>query len=72
MKSVQRDEQLELAIVPLPDRARNVIEPRNIKGRRWEAVGDRLDVSADAARKLWSRAVKRHQETLAVQESSFG
>ncbi|QDV11163.1 ECF RNA polymerase sigma factor SigE [Rosistilla oblonga] len=72
VKRAERDEQLEQAIAALPDRARKVIELRNIKGMSWEAVGDRLDVSADAARKLWTRAVKRLQEILAVQESSFG
>jgi RNA polymerase sigma-70 factor (ECF subfamily) len=47
------------AIDRLPDDYRRVIEARSFDGLSFEEVGARLDRSAEAARRLWVRALDR-------------
>lgn len=54
-------QQLDAAIERLPADERAVILARNRDQLAWEEIGHRLDRSAEAARKLWGRAVERLQ-----------
>ncbi len=56
---------LEAALGRLPEDYRRVIELRHFQHQSLEQVGQQLDRSADAARKLWCRAVERLTRELA-------
>jgi RNA polymerase sigma-70 factor (ECF subfamily) len=60
----ERDDALEAALSRLPARYRTVVLWRHGEGLGFEAVGTRLGISADAARKLWARALLRLKQTL--------
>jgi RNA polymerase sigma-70 factor (ECF subfamily) len=51
--------RLEQAIARLPESQRRVIELRHREGLSFAEIGRQLGRSAEAARKLWSRAIKR-------------
>ena len=55
---------LKKAIAKLPENYQSVIELRNWQDRSFAQIGQSLGCSADAARKLWSRAIIRLQEVL--------
>ncbi|WP_168221502.1 sigma-70 family RNA polymerase sigma factor [Aquisphaera giovannonii] len=60
--AAMRDELRETiahALAALPDRHREVVLGRYRDGLGFEAIGERLGISPDAARKLWGRAVLR-------------
>ncbi len=56
---------LENAIARLPDEYRQVIEFRYRQERSFDEIGQLLGCSANAACKLWSRAVERLEKELA-------
>jgi len=60
----ERDAAIEAALLRLPDRYRSVVRWRHDDGLTFEAIGDRLGISADAARKLWARALLRLKQAL--------
>jgi RNA polymerase sigma-70 factor, ECF subfamily len=60
----ERDDALQQALAQLPPQARQVIEWRSLERCPFEEIGRRLDRSAEAARKLWTRAIERLQEML--------
>lgn len=47
------------ALARLPDDYRDVVRLRYLEERSFEEIGQRLNRSADAARKLWARAMER-------------
>lgn len=53
----ERDAALDAALRRLPEHYREVIRWRHDEGLGFEAIGDRLAISADGARKLWARAL---------------
>lgn len=53
----ERDEALRRALEQLPDDYRQVIGWRNYDGLAFDDIGQRLGRSAEAARKLWTRAL---------------
>jgi RNA polymerase sigma-70 factor (ECF subfamily) len=53
----EHDESLQRALARLSQVARQVIEWRNYQRLTFEAIGKRLDKSAEAARKIWARAI---------------
>ena len=55
---------LEEGLARLPDHYRRVLELRYREGLTFEAIAARLEISADASRKLWGRAVLRLRETM--------
>ncbi len=62
-----RDEQASRVrneVAKLPDDLRIVIELRNWQLKSFEEVGVEMNRSAEAARKLWGRAIKRLQQEL--------
>lgn len=60
----ERDQALEHALGLLPEHHRAVVRWHYSDGLSFEAIGSRLGVSADAARKLWIRALGRLQKLL--------
>lgn len=50
---------LRQAMLDLSDDARRAVELRSFEGRSFEEIGRELGRSAEAARKLWSRAVEK-------------
>lgn len=60
----EEDRALEAAIARLPDEYRQVITLRYHEGRTFGEIGPLLNRSADAARKLWGRAVEHLQQEL--------
>ena len=64
--AVAREEEvrLERELSRLPDDYRQAIVLRNHGGRSFEEIGNLLNRSPDAARKLWGRAVLRLRKEL--------
>jgi RNA polymerase sigma-70 factor, ECF subfamily len=60
----ERMRALETAIAALPDDYRRVIEYRYRQEHSFEEIGQLMNRSANAARKLWLRAVERLQREL--------
>jgi RNA polymerase sigma-70 factor (ECF subfamily) len=60
----ERDELLQQALGRLPDDYRLVLELRHGEDRSFEEIGQSIGRSANAARKLWARAVERLQQEL--------
>lgn len=56
--------QLMAAMERLPDDYRQVLQLRNWDLLPFEDIGTRLNRTADAAQKLWTRAVKRLEQEL--------
>jgi RNA polymerase sigma-70 factor (ECF subfamily) len=62
----EQDQALEQALARLPADYRRVIALRYQEERSFEEIGSLMQRSADAARKLWARAVERLQQELDV------
>ena len=60
----EQDQALQEALARLPEDYRRVIELRYQEDRSFEEIGQRMQRSAEAARKLWARAVERLQNEL--------
>ncbi len=60
----EQDAALRAALERLPEHYRQVIEWRNYDRLEFEVIGQRLGRSAEAARKLWGRAIELLQELL--------
>jgi RNA polymerase sigma-70 factor (ECF subfamily) len=60
------------AMQRLSDDQRQVIQLRNIDQVEFEEIGRRMGKSPDAARKFWSRAVKKLAAELGIEEGSIG
>lgn len=57
-------ERMRSAVAVLPDDYRRVIELRNWQLKSFEDIGVELDRSAEAARKLWGRAIAHLQQQM--------
>lgn len=64
IRQAEEDAELERALARLPENYRLAIEYRHRDNLDFAALGDRLGVSADAARKLWARAIDRLRDEL--------
>jgi RNA polymerase sigma-70 factor (ECF subfamily) len=60
----ERDEALERALLQLSEAHQQVIRLRNYERLSFEETGRRMGRSAEAARKLWGRAIDRLQQIL--------
>jgi RNA polymerase sigma-70 factor (ECF subfamily) len=60
----EKAEAVARALERLPADYRQVITLRNQERREFEEIGRLMDRSADAARRLWSRAIERLQHEL--------
>ncbi|MGL4465794.1 MAG: sigma-70 family RNA polymerase sigma factor [Planctomycetia bacterium] len=59
-----QDAALTQALASLPEHYRRVLQWRNYERLEFAEIGRRIDRSAEAARKIWSRAVERLQALL--------
>lgn len=64
--SREERERLNAALLRLPVAYRQAIELRHREGLSFRELGERLDRSEEAARKLWSRAVRQLQQELGI------
>lgn len=62
---------LQLAIQKLPGHYQDVIQWRNYERASFEDIGQRLERSGEAARKLWVRAVEMLQQDLEVTHEAY-
>jgi RNA polymerase sigma-70 factor, ECF subfamily len=60
---------LEQALTRLPEHYRQAVASRHIEQLSWDEIGRRMNCSADAARKVWSRAIQQLRRELANHES---
>jgi RNA polymerase sigma-70 factor, ECF subfamily len=66
----ERDETLARALEQLSEEHRQAIELRSYERCSFEEVGRRMQRSAEAARKLWVRAIERLQQILGPADES--
>jgi RNA polymerase sigma-70 factor (ECF subfamily) len=62
----EQAEAVQQALRRLPADYRHVLQLRYTEGRSFEEIGERMQRSANAARKLWLRALERMGEELEV------
>jgi RNA polymerase sigma factor (sigma-70 family) len=60
----EREEALRRALRTLPEHYQSVIEWHHQERLPFDAIAGRLGVSAEAARKVWGRALERLREAL--------
>jgi RNA polymerase sigma-70 factor (ECF subfamily) len=63
-------QSLERALSRLPERYRQTVSWRHQEQISWDEIGRRLGCTADAARKVWARAIQHLRHDLAEHESS--
>jgi RNA polymerase sigma-70 factor (ECF subfamily) len=66
----ERIDAVDKALARLPGEQRQVIILRNQQHLSFEAIGAKIDRTADAARKLWARAVEKLQFELGQSDDS--
>jgi RNA polymerase sigma-70 factor (ECF subfamily) len=59
---------LEQALSRLPEHYRQAVASRHIEQLSWDEIGRRMGCTADAARKVWSRAIQQLRRELAKHE----
>jgi RNA polymerase sigma-70 factor (ECF subfamily) len=65
----ERDTALNAALERLPEHYRQVVLWRNFDRLEFEAIGERLGRSPEAARKLWVRAIEQLQQLLESEDA---
>jgi RNA polymerase sigma-70 factor, ECF subfamily len=60
---------LEQALTRLPEHYQRTVIWRHQQQLSWEEIGRRMDCTADAARKVWSRAIQQLRRELGEGES---
>ena len=60
----EQDQTLQTALSRLTEQYRHVVQWRNYERLSFEEIGQRIGRSAEAARKLWSRALDQLQQLL--------
>lgn len=66
----EQEQILEQAMLQLPQNYQTVIRLRNWDELPFETIGEQLSISADAARKIWSRAIAKLAEILEAAEAT--
>jgi RNA polymerase sigma-70 factor (ECF subfamily) len=66
----ERHEALQHALEQLPASHRQVIQWRSLERCSFEAIGQRLQCSTNAARKLWTRAIQKLQQLMRPADDS--
>jgi RNA polymerase sigma-70 factor, ECF subfamily len=61
---------LDQALIRLPEHYRQAVTWRHLEQLSWEEIGRRMGSTADAARKVWSRATQQLRRELAEHGSS--
>lgn len=70
LRRSEQDDQLQAAIERLPENYRRAVELRHRENLEFAELGACLGVSAEAARKLWARAIDRLRGELASSDGS--
>ncbi len=70
-RQAERDEALDAAILKLSDHYRQVITLRHVEGLAWDEIGRRMETTAEAARKTWSRALEKLKDELSQKDFDF-
>jgi RNA polymerase sigma-70 factor (ECF subfamily) len=66
----ERDAALERALEQLSESHRRVVQWHSLERCSFEVIGQRLNCSAEAARKLWTRAIEKLQHILGPADES--
>ena len=66
----ERDEALHRALEQLPAASRDAVQWRSYERCSFEEVGQRLGRSAEAARKLWVRAIEQLQQLVEREDAT--
>jgi RNA polymerase sigma-70 factor (ECF subfamily) len=66
----ERQAALQHALEQLPESYRQVIQWRSLERSSFEVIGQRLDCSTNAARKLWTRAIQKLQHLMRPADDS--
>jgi RNA polymerase sigma-70 factor (ECF subfamily) len=61
---IEEQQRLLTAIGQLPERQRQAVILRNLESKSFQEIGSALQISSDAARKLWERAIDRLSKEL--------
>lgn len=69
--SAERRHELHRAVESLPEKYQRVVKLRNFQLFSFQEIGDELQCSAEAARKLWARAIEKLSQKLDDDESSL-
>jgi RNA polymerase sigma-70 factor (ECF subfamily) len=64
VRQAELDQELIKAIAQLSPRHQQIIEMRHRHGLTYAEIAERLSISVEAARQLWSRAVRHLQQIL--------
>ncbi len=64
MTRVERAQALALAVARLPEHDRKMLQMRHQEGLTFEQIADRSDMTAEAARKRWARALLRLRDAI--------
>lgn len=70
--AMEKQKRVEYALQQLSPDMRQAILLRNREHLSFAQIGEQMNRSADAARKLWARAVERMHDMLVADESSSG
>jgi RNA polymerase sigma-70 factor (ECF subfamily) len=65
MMGAERSAALERGLGQLPEHYRQIVVWRSLEERSFEQIGQEIGKSAEAARKLWARAIEQLQRLLA-------
>lgn len=68
----EQAQMLDQAMLQLPDNYRIVVRLRNWDELSFDEIGKKMEISSEAARKLWSRGIARLAEVLEAAEKSAG
>ncbi|MBY0525663.1 MAG: sigma-70 family RNA polymerase sigma factor [Gemmataceae bacterium] len=72
LAALERDEELRRSLERLPEAYRQVIVWRNFEHLPFDEIGQRLNRSGEAARKLWTRALDELGELLEPPNADSG
>jgi RNA polymerase sigma-70 factor (ECF subfamily) len=64
VRRAEADEELDAAIDQLPEKYRSAVLLRHQQRLSWNEVGQQLGITAEAARKIWSRAIRQLRDAL--------
>ncbi len=66
----EQDEALARALAQLPEPQQQILRLRSYEDLSFEEAGKRMGRSAEAARKLWGRAIEQLQQLLETPDES--
>jgi RNA polymerase sigma-70 factor, ECF subfamily len=67
MRGAEQTEALERGLAQLPERYRQIVVWHCLEERSFDEIGQKIDKSAEAARKRWAKAIEQLQRVLGAQ-----